>query len=553
MPTGLAENQDDALDTEILLAATGAGVMLSQDGGQTWTNESSRTGSGLPQGLGASDLVLATSVIGNGYVLYAAIPGKGVFSATLATTSQGLYGSTLVSNQLPLVWKAVDNGLNGVPTPYSGPTNLSQTLRILLTTHDGTDGDVVYAALVQSDPALQAQLGSNTSNYFYGIFRSADLGSSWQSMGVPADENGIVDGGGQETVHGAILADPSNPDLVYVSGDLSSGSHDNAIGTTVNNEPEGDVTSAIYTGPTTPTVWRSLVGYQSYSPVGGEPHADSRWLTIYGNYLFYASDGGIYRLNNPTLKGDDDPDWVSLNGNMFITEIADISYDYNSNQILAGTQDNGTDVQTDDGGLEWMQDGAGDGGDVAVRVTSDAIGDYAVYYYETENLGSLVRQVVRPDLSSDAFKRGFTTTAGVPLSSVSILTNSMGKPISEVTFQAAFVTDVVGSVDNLVLATANLLWESMDGGNTFALLPVYLSGQRRDPGQRRIDPACLRRPLRRPGNTGRHLRRCRYQSVAPPRQRRASERGADVPWRHDHGRGDRSRRMAHRLCARQQR
>ena len=40
-------------------------------------------------------------------------------------------------------------------------------------------------------------------------------------------------------------------------------------------------------------------------------------MTIYGDNLFYASDGGIYRLNNPTLKGDDDPDWVPLNGNMF--------------------------------------------------------------------------------------------------------------------------------------------------------------------------------------------------------------------------------------------
>jgi hypothetical protein len=359
------------LDTQVLVAATTAGVMLSQDGGRTWTNESLRGGvvvnggasfsaAGLPYGLPASDIVLVRSLFPNDLaVLYAAIPGQGVFRATLA--SFAFLGN--VSNlQLPLQWTATNNSgptnsLNGIATSYSGPTNISQTTRILLA---GMQVDVVYAALYQPDSALQRQLGSNGNNFIYALFRSTDQGNTWISMGTPRDSDGPVDGGGQ-VQHGALVADSFDPNVAYISGDLRVGTH-LSWGKVVNNEPEGNVLRATFNPADGTTSYDALVGYHVGDPVEGKPHADSRQMVISGHNLFYTCDGGIYRLNNFRLDDGNDPVWKSLNGNMFITELYSVTYDSDFNIIMGGAQDNGTNVQTDDGGLEWQQWGDEDGG-----------------------------------------------------------------------------------------------------------------------------------------------------------------------------------------------
>ena len=78
-------NTDGTLNTQVVLAGTDQGVFLSQDGGRTWASESLRAGLGaLPPGP-ISDLVLARSTVGSTVTLYAAIPGQGVFRATLGT------------------------------------------------------------------------------------------------------------------------------------------------------------------------------------------------------------------------------------------------------------------------------------------------------------------------------------------------------------------------------------------------------------------------------------------------------------------------------------
>ena len=206
-------NTGGSLDTQIILAGTNVGVFRSDDGGLTWTIESGRSGTGLPAG-GVSDLALDSSLIGNGDVLYAAIPSVGVFSAVLAIGGELNDGGHFVGiiptvAQPSLAWVAIpgptppkggpNQSLNNQPTPYfltnaanvppsSAPviTNLALTTRILLAVHDGPDNDVVWAALIQP---TNSQFG----NQFVGIFASYDQGKTWQSWGVPSDGAGPVD------------------------------------------------------------------------------------------------------------------------------------------------------------------------------------------------------------------------------------------------------------------------------------------------------------------------------------------------------------------------
>jgi hypothetical protein len=474
------------LNMRIVLAGTSQGVFLSPDGGQTWTPESGRPGSNLPAG-GVSDLVLARSTTGNGDVLYAAIPGQGIYKATLATIGPGLFGSQLVSLQLPLQWTATNNGvdamgnptgkpnsLQNVPTSspgYSGNTNVPNTVRILLAVHDSAAGDVVYAGLIQQDNGLQSLLKSNSNNFFYGIFRSTDQGTNWLPLGVPRDSDGPVDAGGQSNQDGALVADPSDPTVVYVSGDLRTGTHLNPLGMAVKNSPQGNVLRATFNTSNNQTTWQAMVGYHYGDPVDGNPHADSRFMTFAGNNLFLTCDGGVYRLSHPDSFGFNigpigvnHPSWVSVNGNLLINEIYSIAYDDENNVLIAGSQDDGTNIQSGDGQLEWneLDSGDGDGGFVAAK---DSAG-HMRYWYAVDGLKHLYQHSILPIKNST--EERFFQYNGVNLTTVEA---------GNVPFVVPFRVDSVGDSTRLIIAMNKNLYESFDGGATAFQLGAFAAGQ----------------------------------------------------------------------------
>jgi hypothetical protein len=300
---------------QVVLAATlldGGGVYRSTNGGTSFVRVSGSAG--LPNA-GASSLVPDPSTNGR---LYAGVPGGG--------------GGVFRSDDAGATWAAVNSGLTGI----------ASSSRILLAV--GRQTGVVYAMVIDGNGVLS------------GVFRSANAGATWTAMGVPVP---TIHPGGQGLLHAAIVADPTNPNLVYVAGDRQDSPFPNANGCNnfSANTFRGDASLA--------SPWQNVVcnGAQ-----GTSPHADARDMEFDtdGN-LLQANDGGINRLENPNLATRR---WVSLNGNVLPAEVHSADFDAVSGVVIAGTQDTGTTMQNEPSSLTWFEFLQGDGGVVAVDDTS---------------------------------------------------------------------------------------------------------------------------------------------------------------------------------------
>src|SRR5262245_18269259 len=112
---------------------------------------------------------------------------------------------------------------------------------------------------------------------------------------------------------------------------------------------------------------------------GTRPHPDVSDLVFSGSTSLRATDGGIYRHLNPLGPGTK---WQSAIGNLRDTEIYSVALNNRSNtntaddDILIGTQDNGSVKLTPDG--QWTTVQGGDGTEVQVFD-----GGFAAFEYTT--------------------------------------------------------------------------------------------------------------------------------------------------------------------------
>lgn len=295
---------------EVVLAATVGNSQTNWAGGGGGLFESTDNGNtftrlvsgGLPGGYGS-----VTSLIvdpNNSSQFYAAIPGTGVYRGLSDAAGS-------------ITWARADTNITGI----AAATDLT------LATH-AAGGTVLYAAV-------------GNANNITGVFSSADSGNSWTALAAaPAPAPGVFQGAGSlynQKIN--MAADPVLNNVVYLSGQGS--------GNIFRYNPAG------------------AGSWQLISPAQGgtNPHSDSRELRfLNATTLLESDDGGIYFLQNPTDEVNNK--WQSFNGNLGVTETVDIAYDTAHNLILAGTQDNGTDVQTAPNGTAWNQFSGGDGGTV---------------------------------------------------------------------------------------------------------------------------------------------------------------------------------------------
>ena len=218
-------------------------------------------------------------------------------------------------------------------------------------------------------------------------------------MGLGTPEPQPILPGFRGGTHFGITVDPTNANILYISGDAHK----------ADANPVGDVTfgGAVFRGDASitrnPTVvpspqWDHITHniVPSYDAPGGTahgttPHADSRDLAFSADgTLLDANDGGIYRRTSPR---DNTGDWYSLNGNLGTIEFHQIAYDSLSNTILGGTQDNGTPYQTAAGNTVWDFLSGGDGADVAVDTTSLAAQNQSVRYSSSQFLANFSKTI----------------------------------------------------------------------------------------------------------------------------------------------------------------
>jgi hypothetical protein len=401
---------------EVVLAGTffdGGGVYSSSDGGTTFTRVSG--GSGLPSA-GVSDLVGDPGVATR---FYAAVP------STQSSTSDGIY----VSNNSGATWSL---------TTGTGLTGLATSERILLTVHHDASNDDLYAAVI------------DTTGHLSGVFRSANQGSTWTAMGVPSPE---IFPGGQGNLHGAIVADPTDPTVVFISGDRQNSPFPNANGA---SNFSANVFRGVFAGTTT---WQNVV---MNGANGTSPHADSRAMAFDANgNILQGNDGGIFRLVTPNVAAT--RTWVSVNGNITPTEAHSAAYDSLSKVVFSGNQDTGTSIQSSAGSQIWSEFLQGDGGNVAVDTDQTAHPGTSIRYSSFTGLSFFNRSTWN---SSNGFISDATVGLNITSGSGTGLTLSQFDP--NIQFYNPFVLNSINPA-RMLIGTANI-YESTNNGDSLTNL-----------------------------------------------------------------------------------
>ena len=395
------------------------GVFRSTNFGATFTQISQGSGTGLPGGI-AHDLAgdpkrpwrLFTSVV----------------FADEVGGSNGLYrsddtGATWTKVSTPAVDAFLKSGVtNGVEFAVGRHNN-------------------VYVAIV-NDFQLAA------------VFRSGDNGATWKQMDLPQTvEDGTPFGihpGFQGDIHLSLVADPTDASIVYIGGDRQPGPFPNSIGST-------GIWGRLFRGDASKpsgSQWVHLTHRNTLGPPGGgtasnsAPHVDSREMAFDadGN-LLEGDDGGVYKR---TLPRSNQGDWITLNGDLQVTEVHDAELDRNSNILFAGTQDNDAIQQFTPGSLEWDFLLYGDGGDVNVDDTTTP--GISVRYTSINFLRNFNRSLWDSD-------NGFQSVTVLPFT---ILDGGAAL----VTQFATPVRTSAGDPTRLVVGGRNSVYESLDRGDT---------------------------------------------------------------------------------------
>jgi autotransporter-associated beta strand protein len=194
--------------------------------------------------------------------------------------------------------------------------------------------------------------------------------------------------GGQTPVNLHIAIDPTNANIVYLTGDAHE---------TCGNSPPTSVCSVQafrlnYNPNNNTSTATSLTSQGTFANNfldANTVHADSRAIAFdFAGNLILSSDGGIYLRNNPQGNGT----WQGLNNNLSVFEPYVVAYDANSKRLAVAAQDNGVSLQSAPGSSLFNAINLGDGTNVAIndRTLSGLSAIYNSFY----NLGQLSRMIV---------------------------------------------------------------------------------------------------------------------------------------------------------------
>ena len=448
LDTGIANHSIGALEFDptddqnlTLVAGTGryssyyllggelSGLMITKDGGKTWTQSNGR---GELRGLNISGVAPRGSTIVVSVDKTEQVEGR----PNNQTLSDGIWRSTDGGNRFvylngEIYPEARGSGLPaGSSTAYDlvgDPTNPA-----ILYTNAGSQGIFrsddtgaswrkvsnaeMDAAMANNLLNLEIAVGNHNNIYvaivsrvtaggstkigLTSLFRSGNGGGNWVKLDLPGTKIGNrfngIHVGGSGYIHLSIAADPNNQNLVYLGGDRQPSKREET-----GNQSGGYFPNSLgargYTGrlfrvdASKPSGQQSTPITHSGTASNTAPHADSRDLAFNANgILFEADDGGVYRLEKPDGS---DGHWSSAIGNLSPTEFHSVSWDAVNNRVIGGSQDNGTTSQRKEGAKTWFTILGGDGGVVAV---DDLTGnDLSVRYYSYQYFGNALRGIYK--------------------------------------------------------------------------------------------------------------------------------------------------------------
>ena len=335
-------------------STTGYGLFRSTDGGATFTNMAGAAGSGLRAGA-VTSLVADPN---NPTVFYAAIKNSADNGAT----------AVYMSTDTGATWKSI------FTSAYT-PVISSGGDQTVITLAAGPNGSVALAVSDLTHPHTAPT-----------VFLSGNQGTNWNQLtGAPAVNSG--DGQTPQNLHIAI--DPTNKNIVYISGDTQPCCNSVQL-YRLNYNPVTNTTS-------TPSSLTFEGTQASNTQDANTAHPDSRSITFdqAGN-LILSTDGGIYVRSNPqgagTWEGGSGT-WSNLNGsNLALLEGYAIAYDANSKRIAIAAQDNGTALQVAPASATYTTINGGDGTNVAIN--DRTLTGLSAIYSSAANLAGLTRLIV---------------------------------------------------------------------------------------------------------------------------------------------------------------
>jgi len=394
----------------------GAGVWKSTDAGTTWTQLTNTTDFHFVNDIlvrnesGQSVLYVAVAVShyvnqyhGNSEGLQRSTDGGATFTQVLPNIP-----STNVSFRPVDVELAADNRL----FVGSGNRLLEDEISsggggYILFSDDGTSWTIVndYSS-VNDVGRVELACAPSNANILYGIIeagnkcerviQSLDRGATWSDASEPVDvDNGIPASDftrGQAWYDLSLAVDPNNSSRLIIGGIDLFISTDGA------------------------TTWEQISQWTDLGEIYSFVHADQHAAVFSpgsSNTIIFGNDGGVFYTND---LGNAPIDFVifSRNNNYNVTQFYScaISPQANSNQFLAGSQDNGTQYFENVGINETFDVNGGDGGYCFIDEDEPdfAIVSYVFNVFTRINLFDI--EFSRENLSNDQSSGSFINPAG---------------------------------------------------------------------------------------------------------------------------------------------
>ncbi len=420
------------------IGAVNGGVWTTRNGGATWTplsdNQRSLSIASLSVDPTNSNVLIAgTGLTSNGFiggnsdVANRGGPRIGIlYSTTGGTSWSELGGATLAGKSIVGVAARGSTILAAAAEPHD-PNAAGGLFRSVNTGASfapvtlGSGGGTVAVTALAADPNNQSVFYAAVNSTVLadrGVYFSSSAGASWSKgldlgtgqiarlatgpggsvaagiydgsgklVALKLSKNGGAPGswvdlavpntnpGGQASTNLAVAIDKTNPNIVYVAGDVSAQITLAAYRVELRSDNSSVATSLTDGGTAN----------------GSAAHADARAFAFDANgRLIMVGDGGVYVRTNP--QGTDGV-WTGLNSSSLqLREAYAIAYDAISKRLVVSAQDTGIAYQATRGGTLFTAIGQGDG--LNAVVNDKTFPDHSAIYTSSQNLSPLVRRIV---------------------------------------------------------------------------------------------------------------------------------------------------------------